>query len=237
MANQRFRPWFFLAAALWVLSFPAQAARTVVIDTQALRVEGVGDSQVVVMPEFTAQSEEYTLSGASGRFESASETFLATGAPDRPASLERSGESPFTVTATGSITVVFQDESLRAEGDVSYQSPDVRAQSDLLLVDRRDRLEALIQQLLSALPPGETRKIVVEFFARVSESHRLIVMQHDVRVDREDSFLEADWVVFSEENPDDFISVAAPGRPLRLSVVIESQDDQGEDEHPGESSP
>jgi len=62
-------------------------------------------------------------------------------------------------------------------------------------------------------------------------------MQHDVRVDREDSFLEADWVVFSEENPDDFISVAAPGRPLRLSVVIESQDDQGEDEHPGESSP
>jgi len=237
LANQRFRPWFFLAAALWVLSFPAQAARTVVIDTQALRVEGVGDSQVVVMPEFTAQSEEYTLSGASGRFESASETFLATGAPDRPASLERSGESPFTVTATGSITVVFQDESLRAEGDVSYQSPDVRAQSDLLLVDRRDRLEALIQQLLSALPPGETRKIVVEFFARVSESHRLIVMQHDVRVDREDSFLEADWVVFSEENPDDFISVAAPGRPLRLSVVIESQDDQGEDEHPGESSP
>jgi len=237
LANQRFRPWFFLAAALWVLSFPAQAARTVVIDTQALRVEGVGDSQVIVMPEFTAQSEEYTLSGASGRFESASETFLATGAPDRPASLERSGESPFTVTATGSITVVFQDESLRAEGDVSYQSPDVRAQSDLLLVDRRDRLEALIQQLLSALPPGETRKIVVEFFARVSESHRLIVMQHDVRVDREDSFLEADWVVFSEENPDDFISVAAPGRPLRLSVVIESQDDQGEDEHPGESSP
>ena len=238
MANQRFRPWLFLvAAALLDLALPVQAARTVVIDTQALRVEGVGDSQVIVMPEFTAHSEEYTLSGASGRFESASETFLATGAPDRPASLERSGESPFTVTATRSITIVFQDESLRAEGEVSYQSPDVQAQSDLLLVDRRDRLEALIEELLSALPPGETREIVVGFFGRVGESDRLIVMQHDVRVDREDSFLEADWVVFSEENPDDFISVAAPGKPLRLSVVIESEDGQDENERAGESLP
>ena len=120
MANQRFRLWLFLvAAALLGLALPVQAARTVVIDTQALRVEGVGDSQVIVMPEFTAHSEEYTLSGVSGRFESASETFLATGAPDRPARLERSGESPFTVTATRSITIVFQDESLRAEGEVS----------------------------------------------------------------------------------------------------------------------
>lgn len=225
MAKESLRPLILaLFIALTGISFPA-SARTVVIDTQALRVEGVGDAQVVIMPEFTAQSEEYTVTGAAGRFDNAQELFVATGSPDRPATLTRSGETPFTVSATQSIAVVFHDESLRAEGDVQYRSDDVQAQSGLLLVDRRHRLEELIQELLDTLSPGETREIVLEFFSRVDQDDRLILMRDDVRVDREDSFLQADWVVFNEENTDDFISVSAPGKPLRLSVVIEREED------------
>lgn len=217
-------PWTLIA--LIATSLPAFAARTVVIDTSALLVEGVGEAQVLTMPEFTAESDEYTVSGASGRFDSSTEHFVATGAEDRPATLVRSGETPFTVTATERISIAFQDEVLEARGGVRYTGDGIEATSQLMLVDRHDRLFELVQELLAAVEPGATRDLVLEFFARMSDDARLVLMRGDVSVDREDSSLQAEWVVFNEENNEEFISVSAPGKPLRLSVVIKSDDEE-----------
>gem|GEM_PF-3257164 len=202
-----------------------EAARKVVIDTPALRVERDGDNQVLVMPEFVAESEEYTVSGVAGRFDSSTELFVASGAEHRPATLSRAGDHPFTVSAVELIAIAFQDESLRAQGEVRYQSDGVKAQSQLMVVDRRSRLEELIGELLGALGDGETRQIVLDFLSRVGEEDRLVVLRGDVWLEREDSSLEAGWVLFHEENTEEFISVSTPGKPLRLSITIEDEDE------------
>lgn len=217
----------FAAAVLFAAS-PAMA-RTVVIDTTALFVEGVDGAQIVTMPEFTAESEEYTVSGASGRFDSSAELFVAWGNAERPASLARSGESPFTVTATETITIAFQDESFEARGGVVYSGEDIRATGQLLIVNRRDRLSVLIDELLAAVPGAATRELVLGFLAKLADDARLVLLRGDVKVDREDSSLEAEWVVFSEDNEEEFISVSAPDRPLRLSIVVDGEEEGDDD--------
>lgn len=216
--------------AATLFSLPALAARTVIIDTSALFVEGVDDAQVVTMPEFTAESEEYTVSGTAGRFDSSAELFVARGGSDRPASLRRSGENPFTVTAIERITIAFQDESLEAVGGVTYSGDGIQATSELMVVDRRDRLSDLVQELLAAVAAGATRDLVLEFLEKLADDARLVLMRGDVQVDREDSSLQAEWVVFSEDNNEEFISVSAPDKPLRLSVVIKDDDAPQDDE-------
>lgn len=240
MANRRlasFRSralarWFSIVAAALVacagLAAGAGAARRVTIDTSALRVEQADGGEVLVMPAFVAESDEYTVSGAGGRFDSGAELFVATGSPERPATLARAGESAFSVSAIQTISISFGDEALRAEGGVRYQSDDVEALSDLLVVDRRSRLQPLIDELLQALTTREVRQIVLDFLSRAGEHDRLVVLRGNVKVERADSSLNAGWVLFHEGNAEEFISVADPDRPLRLSVVLE--DDAGEPE-------
>lgn len=212
-----------LVAAAVVAAAPAAAARTVVIDAPALRVEQADGAQILILPEFVAESEEYTVSGAAGRFDSSTELFVATGTKDRPATLSRSGEDAFTVSAIQMISIAFEDETLRAEGEVLYHSEGMKAFGELLIVDRRSRVEQLLQELLESLPPGETREIVLGFLAGLGEEDRLILMRGDVTVERKDSTLEAAWVLFREGSTEEFISVSAPGKPLRLSIVIEDE--------------
>lgn len=206
----------------------AAAARKVIIDTAALRVEQAGDAQILVMPEFVAESDEYRMSGVAGRFDSSAEVFIATGAQDRPATLTRTGEKPFTVSALRLISIAFRDESLRAEGGVRYAGEDVEAASELLIVDRLSQVQELVEELLRSLSDSEIRAIVTDFLSRIGEEDRLVLLRGGVSLQRRDSSLEAEWVLFHEGNADEFISVAAPGRPLRLSVTIEDDEPAGD---------
>lgn len=231
MAKLPFKIIVCALLAVVVTSLPAFAARTVVIDTTALFVEGVGDAQVLNMPEFTAESDEYTVSGASGRFDSANELFVATGGPERPASLVRTGETPFTITALERISIAFQDETLEALGGVVYLGDGIEATSEYVIVNRRDHIDELVQELLAAVAAGPTRELILEFLEKLEGDARLVLMRGEVKVDREDSTLEAEWVLFSEENDEEFISVSAPDKPLRLSVVInDDEPSEAEDE-------
>ena len=121
------------------------------------------------------------------------------------------------------ISIVFEDETLRAEGEVLYHSEGMKAFGELLIVDRRSRVEQLLQELLESLPPGETREIVLGFLAGLGEEDRLILMRGDVTVEREDSTLEAARVLFREGIPKSSSRSRAPGKPLRLSIVIEDE--------------
>lgn len=233
VANPAVRWLSFLFTALLLctlLAFPTSAARTVVIDTTALFVEGIDDAQIVTMPEFTAESEEYTVSGASGRFDSSAEIFVAWGSADRPASLQRLGESPFSVTALERITIAFQDETFEALGGVIYSGEEIHATGTMMVVDRRDRLTQLIEELFASVSDAATRELVLGFFEKITDDARLVLMRGDVQVEREDSSLQAEWVVFSEDNEEEFISVSAPDKPLRVSFVIADDDDESGEE-------
>src|SRR5690606_41438027 len=81
-----------LVAAAVVAAAPAAAARTVVIDAPALRVEQADGAQILILPEFATESDEYTVSGAARRFDSSTELFVATGAEDRPPTNTRAAE-------------------------------------------------------------------------------------------------------------------------------------------------
>src|SRR5690606_9249356 len=201
--------------------------REVLLDTQALRVENVSGEPVMHFAAFRAETEEYVLTGVSGRFEQKQDILEAFGTEHEPATLSKTpaaspageeeaegggdeSDGPMSVTATKVIRIDFREERLYAEGNVHYTSAESRAASDLLMIDTRDAVHAVVAELIAAMAPGEPRTLVEEFFARLGQDARLILLRGNVRLEREDSEMYAAWMLLDDSDQENFISVAGP---------------------------
>lgn len=205
--------------------------REVFLDTEALRVENIDGEQTMLFTTFEAVSEEYTLSGLSGKFTRSSNAMESTGTPEQPATLARTptaddGQELY-ISASQSIRIHFDDERLLAEGDVTYRSEGTRSQSDLLMIDARDAVRSALNRAIDDMSEGEPRRMVLTFFEALEPDARLVLLQGNVRVEREDADLQAAWMLFDESNSDNFISVAQRNTPLQLRVIL---DDEGDEE-------
>lgn len=222
------RPLAIAILLLLALVMPV-GAREVIIDVKGAEgfivVEEQDGERILRMSEFEASTDEFILSGTSGRYVEAEERMEAFGAPAQPASLSRTGEDPFSVTAFERIILVVRDESLRAEGGVRYTSGEVEASGRSLWVDRREVVLVRVEELLAKVASAASRAAVLDFFAGAGDDDRIVLLEGEVRVVRNDSDMTAGWIVFNEARPDEFVSVADPNLGLQLRVVIDAEDE------------
>lgn len=217
------RKVLIIFSIILVVATPA-FARDIVIETEAARIEGATeDDRVIILAAFTLTSDEYTLVAVSGRFQEAQEIMQAKGEPSRPAVLTFTGDSPFTVSATQRIDIALEEETLEAEGDVKYESDDTKATGHLLTVDGKERIWMMVEEDLARHPRREIRDIVLEFFERADDEDRLVLLKGSVHVERDDSQLDAAWVIFNESQEDEFVSVSDPDLPVNLRITRSDQ--------------
>lgn len=205
---------FFVALSIQATS--VADARDISLKSSILRVEKIDDEEIVTFLAFTAVTDDTTVTGSSGTYNRTSELFKAIGSPEDRVTAVRSGDDPFDISASHTLTIDLDSEMLRAEGDVIYVSGDTKATSQLLVVDERDFIKALISPLIEKLPIGTSRSIIMEFLDRTDETDKLVFLQDNVIIDQDDSSLRAAWVVFNEGSSDEMISVAADDHPLEL---------------------
>src|SRR5690606_2924833 len=114
------------------------------------------------------------------------EVFAATGSVQRPVLVVKSGDDAFEMTATEEMTIDFSGETMHARGDVVYRSDDTESRSQVLAIDVRDAVAAMVAPLLQEIPAGERRSVIEAFFARALPEDRLVFLQGDVAIMRED---------------------------------------------------
>lgn len=232
---------FLLSIVIAGLGIAPVGAREVLLTTEAMRVENVDGDPVIHFSSFRAESDEYVLTGASGRFVQKSNEMLSLGDDAQPATLAKhpfdeetdtpslEDEPELYISASRSIWVHFDDERLQAHGDVTYRTEDTMAWSDLLIVDVKEAIWDHLAATIEAMPRGEPRTLVMQFFDALSPDARLVLLQGNVRVEREDAEIEGAWMLFDEEDGDNFISVADVSQPLRLRMTLsEDEDDPGD---------
>lgn len=190
------------------------------LTTEALTVERVDGDPVYLFTRFhVTEYEGYSVEGAAGRYDAASETLIASGDADGIVKIAKDGEEPFTITASKRLEIHFASESLRAEGEVEYQSEGTAARAERLFVDEWQRLQEMVAELLTALPSGESRALVEEFFSGLEPTDRLLLLLERVEIEREETWLKADWAAFAEG---DERFVSAGGRaPIELQFSID----------------
>ncbi len=188
---------------------------------------------------FTATSEEYTLSGVTGKFTRSTNAMESTGTSQQPATVAKArtaeDEQEFFVSATESIHIYLDDERLLARGSVTYQSDDTHSTSDLLMIDERDEVLGLMRDSIDAMPEGEPRRMVLQFIEALEPEARLVLLRGNVRVERDDSDIQAAWMLFDESDADHFISVADSQRPLQLRVLLDEDGDAQSSDESGEN--
>lgn len=209
---------------LTFVSFPAfaddAAAGGPRLITEALTVERIDGDPVYLFTRFqVTEYEGYSVEGATGRYDATKEILFATGDATSKVRIAKEGEERFTITASKSLEVHFSRESLWAEGEVEYRSEETAARSERLLVDEWQRLHEVVAELLAALPAGEAKALVDEFFAGLEPAERLLLLLGSVEVEREETRLWADWVAFAEGD-ERFVS-AGGERPIELQFSIE----------------
>lgn len=95
------------------------------------------------------------------------------------------------------------------------------------MIDARDAVRSALNRAIDDMSEGEPRRMVLTFFEALEPDARLVLLQGNVRVEREDADLQAAWMLFDESNSDNFISVAQRNTPLQLRVIL---DDEGDEE-------
>lgn len=214
-----------LVLALTIASGTSQG-REVLLDTDALRVETIDGQQVMVFSVFRAESDDYIISGVSGRFTQRTNEMVAIGSIDEPAVLQR--ESPnesMLISAVESIVIHLDDERLIATGDVLFESDETRSQSDLLRVDTKDRIWESLADFVESMPAGDARDLIMQFFDDLAADTRIVLLQGNVHVETEDATLSAAWVAFEESDSESFVSAAYPGTPIHVRVQLEETED------------
>lgn len=213
-----------LLSILWLPS-PAANADEINVESAAVIFQTVDGERVATFLDFTAQSSEFTLSSPRGRYNEATSLMTATGQGGERATLAKTGDEPFEVSAATEITINFDDETLAALGDVTFRSEELDARSDELFVDRRSALEERIEAIKTRLSLRETLDLIESFLAKVDADDRLILLSGNVRVVREDSTLESSWMLVNESDQSEFISIADPSRRMTLTIVTQTEGD------------